>query len=330
MTNIPIPSISDIFDSYGELRGSTSKGVPGIVRWESGVPGPNVAITAVTHGNEPSGFAPYWYLRNIAPHVRPARGTLTFTANNLEGADRFFSATDQETKRRSRVVDVNMNRIPEDFLDLNASTQYEVRRARELYAELLSVDMALDIHSTAQDSDPMILQIKGSVDHLTAGLPIPVSIDDIAAVQVGIPFCSTYGGIEREIPVFEIEAGSHEHADSYRLAIRAALVFLLNSGIVDDPAGELRALKVPELVRRHYAVVDSVILPDESYELSGDYPMFSKITQGEVLATGNGAPVLSPLDGHAIFAPGKRKPVNFKEEALFLTLPVEERTVSSS
>ncbi len=257
------------------------------------------------------------------------RGSLTFIVNNIEATRRYFQATTVDENRSSRRIDVNMNRLPDDVLALVGDERYEIRRAQELYPQYQNIDVGLDIHSTVQAAPPMILQIKGDVDPYINGLPIPIAIDNIAAVQVGIPACSLYGGVERDIPVFEIEAGQHEDVASFRLAIRSALLFLVNTGIIERTE-EIEALFEKELVRTHYNVVDSVVFPDDSYELTGDYEMFTPIRAGEVLATGNGAPILSPMDGHAIFAPSKRKPVSIAEEALFLTEPAVQRTVSLS
>lgn len=301
----------------------------GIEQWKGKDSGPTAAITIATHGNEPSGYAPYWYLKRIASHIKPVRGSLLFIVNNLGASEKYFAAENAEEKRNCRFLDVNMNRLPEDILQRSDDTRYEIRRALELYPQFQHIDCALDIHSTSQESDPMLLQIKGNVDHLTEGIPIPVSIDHIADIQIGIPNCSLYGGIGKQIPVFEIESGSHENLAAFQLAIRSTLIFLLNSGVIENDAS-IQALKEPQMTRRHYRVVDSVIFPDSSYELAGDYPMFTPIRRGEVLAIGDGDPLLSPMDGHAIFAPGSRKPISISEEVFFLTAPVHERDVLSS
>ncbi len=325
--NIPVPSFSELRSTFGELSTKEVSGIQGIEQWESGKSGPRVAITMSTHGNEPSGYAPYWFLRNVAQDIRPVRGSLTFIANNLRATEKYFSSETMEERRRCRFIDINMNRLPDDVLNREDDTRYEIRRCLELYPQYQQIDCALDIHSTAQESDPMIIQIKDSIDDLTNGLPIPVVLENIADIQVGIPACSLYGGIERVIPVLEIEAGSHENPLSFQLAIRSALIFLMNSGILGERE-DIRSLFEKNLTRRYYRVVDSILLPDESYELTSDFPMFSPIRKEDVLATGNGKPLLSPLDGHAIFAPGKRKPVSIAEEALFLTEPVREKIIS--
>lgn len=324
-----IPSTSELKQAFEELSRAEKNGIEGIEEWKASRPGPRVAITVSTHGNEPSGYAPYWYLKNIAPDVRPTCGSLTFISNNIKAAEKYFTSTTAEEKRQSRFLDINMNRLPANIFECTNDTRYEIKRAIELYPSYRNIDCALDIHSTSQESDPMILQIKGKIDALIRGMPIPIVIENIGSIQTGIPACSLYGGINASVPIFEIETGSHENPSSYELAIRAALIFLSNTGIIVKPK-EIEGLECAVLARRYYRVRTSVFFPDTSYELTGNYPMFSTVKKDEVVATGDGEPILCPIDGHAILAPNQRKPVSIAEEVLFLTDPVEERTAVSA
>ena len=85
----PAPSLPPIEvmprDISGLARGNV--GIDYVHRFESGAPGPHVAVVGLTHGNEFCGMtALTWLLDN---GVRPVRGALTAIFANVAAYERF-------------------------------------------------------------------------------------------------------------------------------------------------------------------------------------------------------------------------------------------------
>ena len=94
----------ELREAFEELRASTVQGVKGVRQFVAAEAGPQVAITVSTHGNEPSGYAPYLALRELLP-VQLERGSVTFVANNIEATQRYFAA---KHLKRSEALDLWM------------------------------------------------------------------------------------------------------------------------------------------------------------------------------------------------------------------------------
>ena len=103
---------------------------------DSGRPGPNVMVQALTHGNEFCGaIALDWLMRE---NVRPARGRLTLAFANVEAYGRF----DFDDPDASRYIDEDYNRVWADEAlfgprDSAAARRDAVTRRRKLSSTLL-------------------------------------------------------------------------------------------------------------------------------------------------------------------------------------------------
>ncbi len=130
---------------------SGNDGVRGFVTIASGVPGPHVAVVALTHGNEIAGAIVLDRL--LRSGVSPARGTLTCGFANLAAFDRF----DPQAPTASRFIDEDFNRLwdPSNFDSVRHSS--ELDRAREIRPLIDTVDVLLDLHSMLWPSDPLLL-----------------------------------------------------------------------------------------------------------------------------------------------------------------------------
>ena len=101
--NLPLPVELSAPDIRPWRAGNT--GVDFVHRFEAAVPGPNVMVQALTHGNEICGaIALDWLLRQ---GFRPRRGTLTLAFGNVEAYARFDAADPYP----SRFVDEDFNRV---------------------------------------------------------------------------------------------------------------------------------------------------------------------------------------------------------------------------
>lgn len=324
--DIPIPSLDDLYDEFTFIRSSFQDNVPGVWVVDSGKPGPVLGVTMQTHGNEPSGLAALWYFRNhfeIAKHLK--RGKVVFVLNNLKGAEAYFAAcriTDakkrEQAKKLTRVCDHNFNRLPRDTLKLRNDHRYEVRRAQELRPVWATFDVGLDIHSTSQESEPMIVACVGFKQELIAGFPINVVISNIDKIQIEKPAISFYGK-SRDITVIGIEAGSHENPASFVCAVKCVQALMQNLGLV---AKSKEGAHVPQEYRE-YRVYGSVILPTKAFRMVKPFKMFEPIEKGDILARGNGTEIVALHDGHTLFGSAKLTPDHTNEEMVFLTRRVK-------
>ena len=80
-------------------------GVDYVHRFESGRPGPDVMVNALSHGNEVSGAIAVMTL--LDGGIRPRRGSLTWSFANVEAYARF----DPAQPDASRFVDEDFNRV---------------------------------------------------------------------------------------------------------------------------------------------------------------------------------------------------------------------------
>ncbi len=131
------------------LDGNT--GIPGFTTFDSGAPGPHVALLALTHGNEIAGAIVLDRL--LRARSRIPRGRLTFGFVNLAAFERF----DPRQPTLSRFVDEDINRLWDTPLLDGPRHSIELDRAREIRPLLDSVDVLLDLHSMLWPSDPLIL-----------------------------------------------------------------------------------------------------------------------------------------------------------------------------
>lgn len=124
-------------------------------RIDSGQPGPNVMVQALTHGNEICGaIALDWLMQQIAGGGwRPARGRLTLAFANVEAYARF----DPLDPFASRCVDEDYNRVWGDEALFGTRDSVELRRARELRPLVDECDLMLDIHSMSDPCRPLMV-----------------------------------------------------------------------------------------------------------------------------------------------------------------------------
>lgn len=316
-----VPSLEEMKAAFNTVSQSRFKGVPGVLKIDSPHPnnGPTVGITIGTHGNEIAGLAPLvQYIRNERLGKLLQTGSVIFTLNNMKAMDKFFKAESDSEKRRLRQLNHNMNRLPEDILELKTDTRYEIQRILELYPIFQEFDAALDIHSTYGPSVPMIVEVKGGLDLLN-GAPIPTVLTNMLNVQRGLPASGLYGGIDREnIPVLGIEAGMQGAPDALVSATQITQAFLQNMGMIPG-----KPSSTYEYERKIYRVSQPLMFPDYSYEFVKRFLTFEAVKEGQIIAEGDGPALLAPQDGHILFP--KPKAFNTKmDEAAFISDPVKD------
>lgn len=122
-----------------------------IFRFESGQPGPNVAIIGGVHGNEITGIK---VVRSLEMALRDMNlklrsGTITLALGNLLAIERGQRGSEQGE---------DLNRcFTDDVLIGGLGNGYKYRRARELAGALRYIDIGIDLHATNKPSEPFII-----------------------------------------------------------------------------------------------------------------------------------------------------------------------------
>ena len=296
------------------LISKTYNGIKGVELFDSGKPGPTLGITIMTHGNEPVGLAIYPYLHKILSSRQGLlKGRVFIVLNNLQASKRYFSALgkrDAEKMEKARFVDVNMNRLPENKLKDPNCTLSEVRRARELMPVWKQFDYGLDLHSTSQKSNPMIVALDRSDLGLIDMLPFTDVISNIESVQIGTPACVLYG--DKKSSIFGLEAGQHTSRESFKKAKLSVQILL---GLL----GMVKMKEYPKKSRKDvYRVFDSIIPTDKSFKLAKTFKTYERIAKGQLIATTSSGDIVATDDSLALFGRDGSMAVHLNEEALFL------------
>ena len=234
-------------------------GVPYLWTFDSGTPGPHVALQALTHGNEVCGAIAADFL--LDQGLRPPRGRLSICFANF-AAFRTWNAADPF---KSRFVDEDFNRVWSASVLEGSRESSELARARQLRAFYDSVDFLFDIHSMSDACPPLMLAgtRRKSIELAKAvGYPEFVVIDAGHSAGRRLRDYARFDDPADPRTALLIECGQHWTTDSSTVAIQAALRFL----------GHFDALD-PEFIERH---LDHTMLPAQKFiEVTASIPIRS-------------------------------------------------------
>ncbi|HRM94862.1 MAG TPA: succinylglutamate desuccinylase/aspartoacylase family protein, partial [Alicycliphilus sp.] len=125
-------------------------GTEGVWHFDSGLPGRQVLVSALIHGNELCGA---WALKGLLESgLRPQAGSLTLMFCNLAAFDRF----DPANHDAARFVEQDMNRQWSDER-MDAADSLERRRCAALRPFVARADWLLDLHSMHEPCAPLLL-----------------------------------------------------------------------------------------------------------------------------------------------------------------------------
>jgi len=199
---------------------------------DSGVPGPNVMVQALTHGNEICGaIALDWLLDEIAHHRwRPLCGRLVLAFGNVEAYARF----DPRNPYPSRLVDEDYNRVWDDAQLFGTRDSVELRRARVLQPFVDEADLLLDIHSMSDPCRP--LMVCGKVDKNAAfaralGQPADLLIDTGHPAGLRMIERGGFGDPASPRKALLIECGQHWESAAADVAVDTLVRFLGLTGL---------------------------------------------------------------------------------------------------
>ena len=243
-------------------------GVEYVSVFDSGKPGPNVMVQALTHGNELCGaIALDMLLRDGA---QPLIGKLTLAFANVAANARF----DFNDPDRSRYIDEDYNRVWADAALDGPRDSMELRRARELRPFVDAADFLLDLHSMHEPCRPIMVcgtSEKGAEFAKRIGVPGDLLLD--TGHPAGLRMIERGGFADPASPkcAVLIECGQHWEKSSVDVAIDTTLRFLWLTGALEDAYVKPRLRITPPAAQKVIRVTEPVVARSMAFRFAGDY-----------------------------------------------------------
>lgn len=284
---------------------SGNTGLPYISTFDSGQPGPHVAVTAVVHGNEPCGaIALDWLFRQ---DVRPVRGKLSLAFINTAA----YHAFDASDPNASRWVDEDFNRLwsAQVLADGNRKLTVELARAREIQPWLDSVDLLLDIHSMQHKTEPLTIAgplAKGRDLARAVGTPAIAVSDRGHDEGVRMRDYAGFSDSSSARNALLVECGQHWETPAADVALDTTLAFLAATGAVaQEFSATHRPLPVPAAMR-FYEVSGPVTVETDNFRFASDWRGFEHLPQGSLIAHDGAREIRAPHPITVLIMPSER------------------------
>jgi predicted deacylase len=285
---------------------SGNTGVEYVTSFDSGVAGPHVLVTALTHGNEICGAIALDRLFRAG--VRPRQGKLTLAFDNVAA----YHSFDLRIPAASRFIDEDFNRLwaPATLDGPRQST--ELARARALRPIVDAADFLLDIHSMQHSTAPLMLA--GTLDRSVA-LARRVGIPELIMCDAGHaagPRMRDYGGFGDPVSAktaLLIESGQHWERRAAEVATDVMLRFLIALGSLTRD--DVQALAGPDFDarprQRTIKVTEAITITGNNFEFVQDFRGLEVLTpKGTLIGRDNGREVRTPYDDCVLIMPSRR------------------------
>lgn len=218
---------------------------------DSGKPGPNVMVQALTHGNEFCGAIALDFL--FREKLFPVKGKLTLAFANVAAFARF----DFDDPDRSRYIDEDYNRVWADEALLGARESVELRRARALRPFVDAADYLLDLHSMHEPCRPIMVcgvggrgGEKGIALARRIGLPADLLLDTGHPAGLRMIERGAFSDPASPRTAVLIECGQHWEKSAVDVAVDTMMRFLAVLGVIEpSSAGEALRMKKPRSQR---------------------------------------------------------------------------------
>jgi succinylglutamate desuccinylase len=279
-------------------------GIPYVWRYESGRPGPQVVVQALTHGNEVCGaIALDWMLGQA---FRPVRGTFTAVFANVAA----YGAFDRIEPFASRCVDEDFNRLwTADVLDSPRQT-VELERARELRPVYDAAEFLLDLHSMTDVCPPLALcgrHRKGLDLARALGVPEHIVIDAGHAAGKRLRDYAFFDVPTDPRNALLVECGQHWERTAPKVAKQAMLRFLQHFDLADTDFLDAHLDPGPLPRQRAIEVTDSVTIESDAFRFVTPVSGLSVVRRrGTLLARDGERDVLTPYDDCVLIMPTRR------------------------
>jgi predicted deacylase len=281
-------------------------GIPYIWTFDSGQPGPHVALTAIVHGNEPCGAIALDWL--MAADTRPRIGKLSFGFINIAAYEAFDPAVPDAT----RWVEEDFNRLwgAGRLDDPDRKVTPEVLRAREIRPWLSTVDQLLDIHSMQHKTEALIIAgpaVKGRDLGAAIGRPGIVVTDKGHAEGVRMRDFADFADPASPRNAALVECGQHWESEAADIARDCAVEFLRVSGIMAPDFGDdYLSTRPAKPAQRLYEVTGPVTIETQDFRFAQAWRGFEHLEQGTLIGHDGDTPIHAPHDPTVLIMPSRR------------------------
>jgi predicted deacylase len=283
-------------------------GVEYVHRFDSGKPGPNVVIQALTHGNEFCGSIALRYL--FEHNIRPDIGSLSLVFGNVEAA----ACWDTSDPNKSRYVDEDFNRVWSDEALKSSRDSVELRRARQLVSVIDQADYLLDIHSMHEPCAPiMVCGSTGNGGEKSAafsrrlGAPQNLLIDTGHPAGLRMIERGAFGKPNDPRTAVLIECGQHWEANAPRVALDAIWRFLATTGLMSQEAAAEQCNKTGAIAhgaQRTILVTEAVVAQTLDFHFDCTYTGLQVIAKkGDPIASDGERKWTAPYDNTVLVMP---------------------------
>ncbi|MCU4653015.1 succinylglutamate desuccinylase/aspartoacylase family protein [Roseibacterium sp. SDUM158016] len=281
-------------------------GIPYVWTFDSGRPGPHVAITAIVHGNEPCGaLALDWLLKH---ETRPVRGKLSFGFMNVAAHEAF----DPDVPDASRWIDEDFNRLwsPGRLDDADRPVTEEVRRAREVRPWLDTVDLLLDIHSMQSKAQALTiagLLPKGRDLARSVGYPDLVINDHGHAEGMRMRDHGGFSDPASPRNAMLVECGQHWEAAAEGVAMETAIRFLRATGATaPDFADDWMANRAAPEPMQFFQVSRAVTIETDDFRFAQDWTGLERLPKGTLIGHDGPTEIRAPHPVTVLIMPSRR------------------------
>ena len=281
-------------------------GIDYVTTFDSGVAGPHVLVTALTHGNEICGAVALDRLLHAG--LQPRRGKLTLAFDNIAA----YRTFDTRIPTVSRYVDEDFNRLWAAAMLDGPRQSVELTRARALRPIVDAADFLLDIHSMQYATAPLMLA--GTLDKSLA-LARQVGIPELIMCDAGHaagPRMRDYGGFGdpgSAKTALLIESGQHWERRAAEVATDVMLRFLMALGTVTRDDAEV--LAGPDFDahprQRVIQVTEAVTITSDKFEFVQDFRGLEVLSpEGTLIGHDDEREVRTPYDDCVLIMPSRR------------------------
>ncbi|HEV2097816.1 MAG TPA: succinylglutamate desuccinylase/aspartoacylase family protein, partial [Stellaceae bacterium] len=274
--------------------------------FDSGVSGPHVLVTALTHGNEICGAIALDRL--FGAGLKPRQGKLTLAFDTVAA----YRSFDRRYPIASRFIDEDFNRLWDEATLDGSRQSAELARARALRPFVDAADFLLDIHSMQYATAPLMLA--GTLDRSVVlaqkvGIPELIMCDAGHAAGKRMRDYGDFADPASGRTALLIEAGQHWQNRAAEVATDVMLRFLTAVGTLTlDDAAPLAGPDFDAHPRqRVIEVTQAVTITSDKFEFVDDFRGLEVLSpKGTLIGHDNGREVRTPYDDCVLIMPSRR------------------------
>lgn len=271
---------------------------------DSGKPGPNVMLQALTHGNEFCGALALVFL--FEQRIQPINGKLTLAFANVAAFARF----DFDDPDRSRYIDEDYNRVWADDALLGPRDSVELRRARALRPFVDQTDYLLDLHSMHEPCRPIMVCARSEKSVALArriGVPADLLLDTGHPAGLRMIERGAFDDPASPRTAVLIECGQHWEKSAADVAVDTMLRFLKVTGVVDPAWADSRTRSAIPKTQRVIRVTEPVVAKTMNFRFTSPFKGLEVIPKsGTVVANDGGTAWKTPYHDCVMVMPSMK------------------------